>query len=106
MPTEITNNISAASGAIASSQVPTPQPRNVESISPEAKIAQSSAAAEVSSTQGQSGENRTIQRQEARSEGGFESQERPKGLGGGISDSAPPADPPKKDSTSQLNTVA
>lgn len=105
MPTEITNNISAASGALASSQIPTPQPRTTDAVSPEARVAQSSAAAEVSSTQAQTGDERAIQRRNSRSEGGFDLQERPKDLGGESSDSAPPADPPKKDS-SQLNKVA
>jgi|LakMenEpi03Aug12_release.lakeMendotaPanAssembly.Ray.scaffolds.fasta_scaffold2184956_1 hypothetical protein len=105
MPSEITNNIGLASGALASNQVPTPQPRTAEAVSPEARVAESSAAAQVSSTQPQSGDERAIQRQDARSEGGFDSQERPKDLGGGSNDSAPRAEPPKKDS-SQLNTVA
>lgn len=105
MATEITNNISAASGALAGSQIPTPPPRNVESASPDARIAQSTAAAEVSSTQPQSGDDRAIQRQNSRSEGGFDLQERPKDLSGGDSDSAPPSEPPKKDS-SILNKVA
>ena len=105
MPSEITNNISAASGALVGSQIPTPQPRNAEAASPETRIAQSSAAAEVSTTQAQTGEDRAIQRQNTRSEGGFDSQERPKDLGGESSDSSPPAEPPKKDS-SQLNKVA
>ena len=79
MPSEIINSIGQASGAVAASQLPTNQIRGAESATtPTAQLQQTRAAAEVSATQAQTDQQRTIQRDTKRSEGGFSGQERPK----------------------------
>jgi hypothetical protein len=79
MPSPITQSIGAASGALVNSQIPPNQSKANETATVAANSpAQTRAAAEVSSAKTQSDAQRSIQRREARSEGGFAPQGRPK----------------------------
>lgn len=79
MPSDIINSIGQASGGFASFQAPANQTRGSETAAtPSVQLAQTKAAAEVTATQVQSDQQRTIRRDTARTEGAFRGQERPK----------------------------